>query len=70
MEEAEHPASPCPLPRERLTITAGKFSIWDIFDDKRYAHDPRTQFQNWAFIGAGAFDFAADARGYTNGFGH
>jgi high affinity Mn2+ porin len=55
------------LPRERLTITAGKFSIWDIFDDNRYAHDPRTQFQNWAFIGAGAFDFAADARGYTNG---
>ncbi|HYF09189.1 MAG TPA: carbohydrate porin, partial [Acetobacteraceae bacterium] len=56
-----------PLPRERITITVGKFSIWDVFDDNRYAHDPRTQFMNWALVGAGAFDFAADARGFTNG---
>jgi high affinity Mn2+ porin len=56
-----------PLPRERITITIGKFSVWDIFDDNRYAHDARSQFMNWALIGAGAFDFAADARGYTNG---
>lgn len=55
------------LPRERLTITAGKFSVWDIFDDNRYAHDARTQFLNWALVGAGGFDFAADARGWTNG---
>ncbi|GAA0569234.1 hypothetical protein GCM10009416_04450 [Craurococcus roseus] len=55
------------LPRERLTITAGKFSVWDIFDDNRYAHDARTQFLNWAHVGAGAFDFAADARGWTYG---
>jgi high affinity Mn2+ porin len=56
-----------PLPRERLTITAGKFSVWDIFDDNRYAHDARTQFLNWALVGAGGFDFAADARGWTYG---
>ena len=55
------------LPRERLTITAGKFSVWDVFDDNRYAHDARTQFLNWALVGAGAFDFAADARGWTYG---
>lgn len=55
------------LPRERLTITAGKISVWDIFDDNRYAHDARTQFLNWALVGAGGFDFAADARGWTNG---
>jgi high affinity Mn2+ porin len=55
------------LPRERLTITAGKFSVWDIFDDNRYAHDPRTQFLNWALVGADAFDFVADARGWTYG---
>ncbi|MBD0274827.1 MAG: carbohydrate porin, partial [Acetobacteraceae bacterium] len=42
-----------PLPRERLTITAGKFSVWDVFDDNRYAHDARTQFLNWAHVGAG-----------------
>jgi high affinity Mn2+ porin len=56
-----------PLPRERITITAGKFSVWDIFDDNRYAHDARTQFLNWALVGAGGFDFAADARGWTYG---
>jgi len=56
-----------PLPRERVTITAGKFGAWDIFDDNRYAHDPRTQFLNWALVGAGAYDYVADARGWTNG---
>ncbi|MBL6457058.1 carbohydrate porin [Belnapia sp. T6] len=56
-----------PLPRERVTITAGKIAVFDIFDDNRYAHDPRTQFLNWAFVSAGAFDFANDAKGYTNG---
>nr|WP_314074049.1 carbohydrate porin [uncultured Roseococcus sp.] len=56
-----------PLPRERITITAGKMSVWDIFDDNRYAHDPRTQFLNWALVGGGAFDYAADARGWTPG---
>jgi high affinity Mn2+ porin len=55
------------LPRERITITAGKFPVFDIFDDNRYAHDPRTQFLNWAFASAGAFDFANDAKGFTNG---
>ena len=56
-----------PMPRERITFTIGKLSVWDIFDDNRYAHDPRTQFMNWALVGAGAFDFVADARGYTIG---
>ncbi len=56
-----------PLPRERVTITIGKFSAFDIFDDNRYAHDPRTQFLNWALVAGSATDFAADARGYTNG---
>ena len=55
------------LPRERITITLGKFSVWDIFDDNRYAHDPRTQFMSWALVGGGGFDYAADARGYTEG---
>ncbi|MDO9707535.1 carbohydrate porin [Paracraurococcus lichenis] len=54
-------------PRERITITAGKFPVFDIFDDNSYAHDPRTQFLNWAFASAGAFDFANDAKGFTNG---
>jgi len=56
-----------PLPRERLTVTIGKFSVWDIFGHNRYAHDARTHFMNWALVGAGAFDYAADARGWTYG---
>lgn len=56
-----------PLPRERLTLTIGEMSVWDIFDDNRYAHDARTQFMNWALVGAGAVDWAAGTRGWTNG---
>jgi high affinity Mn2+ porin len=56
-----------PIPRERLTITIGKMSVWDIFDRNSYAHDARTQFLNWALVGAGAVDYAADARGWTIG---
>jgi high affinity Mn2+ porin len=32
-----------------------------------YAHDPRNDFLNWSIIDAGAFDYAADAWGYTYG---
>lgn len=56
-----------PLARERITITAGKVSAWDFFDNNRYAHDARSQFMQWGMVGAAAFDYAADARGFTNG---
>ena len=52
---------------DRLVITIGKFSVGDIFDVNRYAHDPRADFFNWAAIDAGTFDYAADAWGYTAG---
>ena len=51
----------------RLVITLGKFSVGDIFDTNQYAHDPRSDFLNWAAIDAGTFDYAADAWGYTAG---
>ncbi len=51
----------------RITVTAGKFAVFDVFDDNRYAHDPRGQFLNWAFVSAGAFDWVNDAKGFTNG---
>lgn len=54
-------------PTENLTFTVGKFSVVDIFDTNRYAHDPRSDFLNWSIIDAGAFDYAADAWGYTFG---
>ena len=29
---------------DRIVITAGKFSVADVFDTTRYAHDPRSDF--------------------------
>lgn len=55
------------IPARRLTITAGKFSLADIFDNNAYAHNPRQQFLNWALMGSGAFDYAANTRGYNYG---
>ncbi|MEB0140596.1 MULTISPECIES: carbohydrate porin [unclassified Undibacterium] len=52
---------------DNLTLTIGKFAVVDIFDANSYAHDPRTDFLNWSIIEAGAFDYAADVWGYTNG---
>jgi high affinity Mn2+ porin len=52
---------------DRLVITVGKFSVGDVFDTNQYAHDPRSDFLNWAVIDAGTFDYAADAWGYTVG---
>lgn len=53
--------------RRRFVLTAGNLAVTDIFDDNAYAHDARTQFMNWSFLTHGAFDFAADARGYSWG---
>ena len=52
----------------RLTLTLGKFSAKDIFDNNAYANDPRTQFMNWAFMANEAWDYPADALGYITGF--
>jgi len=52
---------------DTLVLTAGKISPTDIFDTNAYAHDPRADFLNWSLIDAGAFDYAADAWGYSYG---
>jgi high affinity Mn2+ porin len=52
---------------DRLVITIGKFGAPDIFDTNRYAHDPRNDFMNWSVVDTGAWDYAADAWGYTYG---
>ncbi|MVM32642.1 carbohydrate porin [Spirosoma sp. HMF4905] len=66
-KEAESDANQVeePIPASRLVITAGKFSIADIFDNNAYAHDPRSQFFNWALMNMGAWDYPANTRGYT-----
>jgi hypothetical protein len=53
--------------RRRLVVTLGNLSILDVFDPNDLTHDARTQFLNWALLTHGAFDYAADARGYTWG---
>ena len=52
---------------DNVILTIGKFSVVDIFDTNAYAHDPRSDFFNWAIVDSGAFDYAADAWGYTKG---
>lgn len=55
------------LPPNNVTITVGKFSVPDIFDMNRYAHDSKNDFLNWAVIESGAFDYPADSWAYTDG---
>lgn len=51
----------------RLTVTIGRFSLKDIFDNNTYANDPRKQFMNWALMANAAWDYPSDALGYTTG---
>lgn len=52
-------------PLSRITLSLGKMGLTDIFDDNSFSHDPRTQFLNWSLMAPGAWDYAADTRGYT-----
>ncbi len=54
-------------PQRYFALTLGKFSTADFFDQNSYSHDPRTQFLNWSLMSAGAWDYAANTRGYTVG---
>jgi high affinity Mn2+ porin len=57
-------------PVNRYTVSAGRFTLTDFFDNNRYSHDPRTQFMGWAVMYNGAWDYPADVRGYTWGWVH
>jgi high affinity Mn2+ porin len=52
---------------DRVVITAGKFSVGDVFDVNKYAHDPRVDFLNWGLADVTTFDYAADAWAFTYG---
>lgn len=65
--EAEQNQMAGAVDANRFVLTAGNLSVLDVFDDNTYAKEPRRQFLNWALITHGAFDFPADARGYTWG---
>ena len=55
------------LPRRRLELRFGKFSMPDFFDINSVGSDTKFQFLNWTTDNNGAWDYAADTRGYTVG---
>src|SRR5215469_4571141 len=55
------------LPQRRLEIRFGKFSMVDFFDQNSIGSDTHFQFANWTVDNNGAYDYAADTRGYTVG---
>jgi high affinity Mn2+ porin len=52
----------------RLELKVGRFAVSDDFDKNRYAGSARTQFLNWSLWDNTAWDYAANTRGYTDGF--
>jgi high affinity Mn2+ porin len=70
-EKIEIPRGPLTLatqlPARRLEIRFGKFSVADFFDTNVGGSDSHYQFLNWTAANNGAWDYAADTRGYTVG---
>jgi hypothetical protein len=55
------------VPVRRVEIRAGKMSLPDQFDVNSIGTDSHLQFTNWTIDNNGAWDYAADTRGYTVG---
>jgi high affinity Mn2+ porin len=55
------------VPAQRFDLWVGKLSTVDIFDQNAAGGDSHLQFLNWTVDNNGAFDYAADTRGYTYG---
>jgi hypothetical protein len=59
------PASSVPV--RRLDFRVGKLTLPDFFDVNGPGSDSHLQFMNWTVDNNGAWDYAADTRGYTVG---
>lgn len=55
------------LPARRLEVRLGKFQLVDFFDLNSAGSDSHLQFLNLTVDNNGAYDYAADTRGYTVG---
>src|SRR6185437_3131916 len=55
------------VPARRFEIRIGKFALPDSFDLNTIGSDSHMQFTNWTIDNNGAWDYAADTRGYTVG---
>jgi high affinity Mn2+ porin len=53
------------IPRQRIEFTMGKMGLVDFFDLNAVGSDSHLQFTNWAIDNNGAYDYAANTRGYT-----
>ncbi len=53
------------LPARRIEVRLGKMDLTDFFDVNTYGSDSNLQFLNWSVDDNGAYDVAANARGYT-----
>jgi carbohydrate-selective porin OprB len=54
--------------QKRLEFKVGRLAANDDFDKNSYAGSTRTAFMNWSLWDNTAWDYAADTRGYTDGF--
>jgi high affinity Mn2+ porin len=54
------------VPERRIDLRVGKLGLPDIFDLNNVGTDSHLQFLNWTTDNNGAWDYAADTRGYTN----
>ena len=55
------------VPERRLELRVGKMGLPDTFDLNPVGTDSHLQFLNWTVDNNGAWDYAADTRGYTWG---
>jgi high affinity Mn2+ porin len=55
------------VPVRRIELRAGKLTMPDFFDVNSVGTDSHLQFMNWTIDNNGAWDYAADTRGYTVG---
>jgi hypothetical protein len=55
------------VPVSRLEFRIGKLGLPDFFDLNQSGSDSHLQFMNWTVDNNGAWDYAADTRGYTVG---
>jgi hypothetical protein len=55
------------VPARRIELRAGKFSVVDFLDLNSWGSDSHLQFLNWTADNNGAYDYAANTRGYTDG---
>ncbi|MGA3346429.1 MAG: carbohydrate porin [Terracidiphilus sp.] len=55
------------IPVRRIEFRGGKMTLPDFFDVNGPGSDSHLQFMNWTVDNNGAWDYAADTRGYTVG---